>query len=240
MTVSNNSLGRLSFGPTAGKVVMDGLVLYADVANRRSYVGGGTTWSDLSGQGNDFTIVGSVAFNEKYFTLNGSTSQYVQANPFPHPTGDFTIELYERINTFNNTPLYSYAVSGDSNEGLLYAPDGLIFIYGPSGGTSTGYTINSNQFYQIVRARKINEDTFEDILYVNGEKVATRNTSKAAVTTAGGSLNVGQEQDSPGGGFDPTQTLNGDVAIVRVYNRTLSSEEINNNYDNTKSRFAGD
>jgi hypothetical protein len=235
MTITNNSLGRLSIGPSP--TIVDGLVLYLDAASRRSYTGG-TTWKDLSGNGNDFTIYGSPAYKGKYFTLDGSTSQYFQANPFPHPTDDFTIELYERISVFNLTPLYSYAVTGDDNEGLMYLPseaEGVIHIYGPTGSANTSYELFTGRFYQIVRTRSYSSG--DEKLYINGTEVFSGTLAAGTKTETGGSFNVGQEQDSPGGGFVPTQTLNGDVSMVRIYNRVLSTEEIVNNYQNIKSRF---
>ena len=235
MTITNNSLGRLTFGPSP--IVTNGLILYLDAASRRSY-SGGTTWKDLSGNGNDFTIYGEVVHNDKHFNLNGTTSQYVQANPFPHPTNDYTIELYERINTFNLTPLYSYAVTSNSNEGLLYIPsntNGIIYVYGPSSGRSTGYSISVSSFHQIVRTRSYTAGT--EKLYINGTLVATETQAVGETTEAGGSFNIGQEQDSVGGGFRDTQTLNGDISLVRVYNRVLSAQEINDSYEDIKVRF---
>jgi hypothetical protein len=235
MTITNNSVGRLSFGPPL--VNTNGLILYLDAASNRSYTGG-TRWKDLSGNGNDFTIHGSVPHNGDYFTLNGTTSQYVQANPFAHPVGDFTIELYERFISFNLTPLYSYAVAADDNEGLLYLPteeSSEIQIRGPAGQINTGYELELNQFYQIVRARSFSDGA--DELYINGELVFDGTLAAGQQTTTNGSFNIGQEQDSPGGGFRDTQTLNGDLSVVRIYNRVLSAKEIADNYQMTKSRF---
>lgn len=233
--ITNNSLGRLSIGPSL--VTVDGLMLYLDAASKRSYAGG-TTWKDISGKGNDFTIHGSVIHNEKYFSLDGSTSQYVQGNPFSHPTGDYTIELYERFTAFNLTPIYSYAVVGDDNEGLLYLPSeesSEIQMRGPSGQANTGYELVTNKFYQIARVRTFSNGA--DKLFIDGKEVFEATLAAGQRTTTNGSFNVGQEQDSPGGGFSPTQTLNGDLSIIRVYSRALSAKEIANNYHNTQARF---
>ena len=40
------------------RIVRDGLVLALDAADRNSYPGSGTTWNDLSGNGNHFTLSG--------------------------------------------------------------------------------------------------------------------------------------------------------------------------------------
>ena len=64
----------------SGPPVSDGLVIHLDASDPNSYSGSGTTWTDLSGYGNDFTAQSStnVTYNStyKYFTLNGSTNSY--------------------------------------------------------------------------------------------------------------------------------------------------------------------
>ena len=49
----------IGYGPT---VVTDGLVLALDAADRNSYPGSGTTWTDLSGNGNNGTLDNSVTY----------------------------------------------------------------------------------------------------------------------------------------------------------------------------------
>ena len=49
-----------SFSP---RIVTDGLVLYLDAANQRSYPGSGTTWSDISRGGNNGTLVNGPTFD---------------------------------------------------------------------------------------------------------------------------------------------------------------------------------
>jgi hypothetical protein len=53
-------------------IVRDGLVLYLDAANPKSYPGTGTTWFDLSGKGNNATLYNSPVFNSAgYFSPDG-------------------------------------------------------------------------------------------------------------------------------------------------------------------------
>ena len=44
-------------------IVSDGLVLCLDAANPRSYPGSGTSWYDLSGNGNNGTLVNGVGYS---------------------------------------------------------------------------------------------------------------------------------------------------------------------------------
>lgn len=60
------------------QIVMDGLVLYVDPANPKSYAGTGTSLLDLSGSENNGTISGATFSGDNlgYFSFNG-TSDYV-------------------------------------------------------------------------------------------------------------------------------------------------------------------
>jgi len=44
-------------------IVRDGLVLHLDAANTKSYTGSGTVWKDLSGNGNDGTLINGVGYS---------------------------------------------------------------------------------------------------------------------------------------------------------------------------------
>jgi len=45
------------------RIVRDGLVLALDAADRNSYPGSGTTWNDLSGNGNTGTLNNGPTFD---------------------------------------------------------------------------------------------------------------------------------------------------------------------------------
>ena len=57
-----------------------GALLYLNAGNTASYAGSGTTWTDLSTNTNNATLVGSPAFTNvgtaSYFSFNGTSSQY--------------------------------------------------------------------------------------------------------------------------------------------------------------------
>jgi hypothetical protein len=71
----------LSHSPS---IITSGLVLCLDAANRKSYPGSGSTWTDLSGRGNNGTLVngptyssangGSIVFDAVDDSFNGSFS----------------------------------------------------------------------------------------------------------------------------------------------------------------------
>jgi len=57
-------------------IVRDGLVLCLDAANRKSYPGSGTTWTDLSGRGN----TGTLTNGPTYSSSNGGSLGFDQVN----------------------------------------------------------------------------------------------------------------------------------------------------------------
>jgi hypothetical protein len=71
----------LSHSPS---IATNGLVLCLDAANRKSYPGSGTTWTDLSGNGNNGTLTngptyssangGSLSFDGTNDVVNSTTS----------------------------------------------------------------------------------------------------------------------------------------------------------------------
>ena len=67
----------LSHGP---KIVSDGLILHLDAASVKSYPATGSTWFDLSGNGNNGVITGSVPYSTLFAgVLNtpGTTGNYI-------------------------------------------------------------------------------------------------------------------------------------------------------------------
>jgi len=55
------------------KIVTDGLILCLDAADKKSYSGSGSSWTDRSGNGNNGSLSNSPTFNsDGYFELDGT------------------------------------------------------------------------------------------------------------------------------------------------------------------------
>ena len=68
-------------------------------------------------------------------------------------------------------------------------------------------------------------------IYIDGA-LAHSGTYTAAIganISSGGTLVFGQEQDSPGGGFDKTQILQGAIGDIRIFNDVRTAQEISDN-----------
>jgi hypothetical protein len=77
------------------KIVTDGLVLYLDAANPKSYPGTGTAWNDISRGGNNGTLVNGPTFD----STNGGSIVFDGVNDYginntPNlPTGNITATI---------------------------------------------------------------------------------------------------------------------------------------------------
>jgi hypothetical protein len=63
------------------RIVTDGLVLHLDAANRKSYPGSGSTWYDLSGNGNNATLSTGPVFssaNNGNFYFGNTSDDYAE------------------------------------------------------------------------------------------------------------------------------------------------------------------
>jgi hypothetical protein len=77
------------------QIVRDGLVLYLDAANPKSYPGSGTNVNNLSAPTNNGTLINGVAFS----TENGGSFAFDTTNDFISVAGT------EALNLINNVTL---------------------------------------------------------------------------------------------------------------------------------------
>ena len=218
-------------------IVTNGLVLCLDAGNTKSYPGSGTTWTDLSGNGNNATISGASVWNSTnggQFDF-GNVAQTTQYITLPHQaaqsTGSaYTMEFWMKPVSATTKFFCSMASGATDNYYILQQEATYLQRYGGSGSIS----YSNDEYLQFCVVRN-GSDT--GTLYKNGGNAtsATGITLINAVSNGGWILN--QEQDSVGGGFDSNQNYRGSFMVVKLYNRALSASEIQQNFNATRSRF---
>jgi hypothetical protein len=218
------------------KIATDGLVLCLDAANSKSYPGTGTTWTDVSGNGNNFTMVGSLSYSTLgFFTSTASTANYWKRDNFSYPTSAATLELWVRCNLGSSLDgLWSYASTAGDNNNLLFDQSNLS-IFGPTGSVASGISINNGLWCQVVRVS--NRTSGAEKLFVNGVEVFATTLNAGTNFTSGGTIMLGQEQDSVGGGLDSNQALEGSYSNFKIYNRILTDIEVAQNFNASRGRF---
>ena len=214
-----------------GKIVTDGLVLSLDAGDRNSYPGSGTTWTDLSGNGNHATATTpqySGSNGGSFNFPNNTTSVFNTPSYTLVPNGGVTMEafIYPTTDTFSGG---GSGITGRRNANI-YGIDISVNqpsaeIVGTNFGAPSVLTI-SNIWYHILWTYS----TTSVKTYVNGINIySTSGTYSTPTDTA--TFQIGKRW---GGNQFP---LYGNIAIVRWYNRPLSATEIQQNYNAQKSRF---
>ncbi|MDA8658406.1 cadherin domain-containing protein [Flavobacteriaceae bacterium] len=200
-------------GFEVASIVTDGLILHLDAADSNSYGGSGNTWYDISGNNNDATINGPIFSNTqiKHFVFDGSNDDIQSMNLSSY--GDLTIEVWYYD---NRTPGQYDLLTYNGNSGSYTFTNNNFRTDGNSLGAANYNGANqiSNQWVRFV--------------YVKNSKVfindnATNKSSGSDRTY--GILKIGDARSDVGQHWD------GKIALVRIYNRSLTDEEISKNYD---------
>jgi hypothetical protein len=211
------------------KIVTDGLVLYLDAANTRSYISGSTTWNDLSRGGNNGTLTNGPTFNG----ANGGSIVFDGSNDFISTTyntalTNFTVCVWFLADLIN--PAAARVVDknfvsgfwiGKNTSGVANSWGGGVREASPPYGRYI--TLPDGQWNFITSTRSNTTHT----IYGNGitnsisGTVSSTTLSTDNLAIAGGAV----------------QILKGNIASVFVYNRALSATEILQNYNTTKTRF---
>lgn len=212
------------------KIVTNGLVLALDAANNKSYPGSGTTWTDLSGNGNTGTLTNGPTFS----SANGGIIVYdgvddtVTCNLVTSDANNVTMEAWFKATTLPGDRGLIYNGNGGSNGyGLQFGACGAtsttlyVFFGGVSCNVVSYAGMTTNVWYQAVYTRTTTPST-SNILYINGISRSTNTTSNP---------------NAPAGSTLISSAFNGNIAIARIYNRALSATEVLQNYNTTRIRF---
>lgn len=226
------------------RIVTNGLLMYLDAANSKSFPRGGSTWYDLSGNGYDATIReqgGTLLDGRKYWTEHyggifdfptGSTTDVIALDGVAaqQTTTQYTLEFWVRMYVTDGTANYFCDMSDGSNHNYVLNRQDMTSVV-PAGVTAISYS--DNEVMQFGWIRDTDGSTSAGIK--NGVRTAA--TTPPVITSChadGWMLN--QEQDSLGGNFS-TQAVWAGWMIVKLYDRALTDRELQQNYDAVKGRF---
>jgi len=235
------------------KIVTDGLVLYLDAANPKSYPGSGTDWYDLSGNNNNVSLNGTgITWENGYFSFNGSGDYCKTIN-------NLNLSSYNSLTITLNIRLKSYDLSN------IY----VLYELGPNFNSYSDCFVASandnsaSQNYECFLAVKGNVGYNNDAwskTYINDLNWKNWCAIFDMTITSGKETKLytnGQNRLSLGvGGYSNNNTSNFGNRIlyilsrggtsyftpcylssVQIYNKVLSDSEILQNYNSTKGRF---
>jgi len=213
-------------------IVTTNLGLCLDAANPRSWPGSGTTWSDVSGNARNGTLVNGPTFNSSNggsFVFDGIDDYVNVSNSnLNHGTGNFSYSCWVNLaakpgagtifenGSWVNCILFRYETTGVTvfSMGNYYG----FFTFNPSLSTWNHLTF--------VR------DGNSILCYINGvfsESIAFG--SSLNVAPSPNNLFIGMSQHAAG------QCFNGRINLAMVYTSALTATQVAQNFDAARGRY---
>jgi hypothetical protein len=228
------------------KIITDSLVLCLDAGNPKSYPGSGTTWTDLSGNGRNFTWVSTPTFTSgatPYFSTLGNRCTGPASNSFGiDNTSGYTIFLICEQNVLVNTAAFKFYknnLSGGSGRGIFshctWGDNNVYFDQGSCCGSDTRTFVASggSQTWNIWTFRRFTNSSTRTISK-NGTTLVTNTATAATIDLDGRGVDLGSTDEYGG----DTSTWNAKLGGFIVYNRGLTDDEILTTVNALKSRYS--
>jgi hypothetical protein len=223
------------------RCTQDGLFLHLDAANIRSYSGTGTTWYDLSGNARNAVKAGSQSptypqYNtDGFFTFNGGIvannySRFDVAN-IPSFSALSVFVWYRASGTTDFSGNRSLLRMDNSDFELSVNKTNEFWV---AAGTNFNDILATGALSSIADGNWHNMGLTFDGQNLKGffdSRQVVSNTRGSPTTTAAGTLRIGTRDDLY------AHHLYGDMAIISIYNKALSLDEIRQNFYAFKSRF---
>ena len=224
-------------------IVRDGLAFYLDAANTKSYPGSGTTWTDISGKGNNGTLTNGPTFssdNLGNIAFDGS-NDYVNASAvLSAGQQKYTLSAWWNITSTDGSG--GVVVMEQNSSSVVQHRRACILISESAGKWGFNGQSNDNhdevplQIGQWVNGVVTIDTTAGSSglkLYENGSLYFTGTTS-----TGISNLNVGDHAFAIGHKVsDGSEHFHGKISCVSVYRRVLTATEVLQNYNALKGRF---
>jgi hypothetical protein len=220
-----------SLGPNVSE---SGLVLCLDAADKNSYPGTGTTWTDLSGNNYNGTLTNGATFNGNssgVIVFDGTDDHINCGNVLANLT-NLSLECFLKFGT--QTTSYNGIISKtlDNTNGWEIRTAGYTsttttaqFRYVGDNGSPDFGALTNGVWYHLVATGTLGSQ----LVYKNGS-VYNSGTYAGSPSANSNSLVLGKLAYS---GLYANMTL----GYAKIYNRVLTASEVLQNYNATKSRF---
>ena len=191
-------------------------------------------WNDLSGNDNDFNLINSPKYSNGSFYFNSDSSQYATGSDLG-TLDKFTIDTWFKLNSlpateFNVPQIVTdiYDAGGNLNFSLGFQADfkifGGFFIY-PNWYYTDGFLPEIDTWYNVT----LTYDEEYLNLYLNGNTYSSTNYG-LQLSSSGLGINIGKR-------FDLSEFIDGQIDVVRIWDSSLSSTQILNNYNSINPRY---
>lgn len=216
------------------RIVTNGLVLCLDAGNTKSYPGSGTTWTDLSGNGS----VGTLTGGPTYSSGNGGSIVFDGVDDYVACTGSTTFTAATFIAwLYRNGAQSSYTgilhSRSSTNGGLNFysSTSNLNYHWSSSPNNPPGWDSGLSIPDLAWSMCAVSAQSSSAIAYVissSGMSTASNAFSHPSLTLD--AFKVGVD-------FGFARYFKGNIPIAQVYNRALTTAEIQQNFNALRGRF---
>ena len=233
-------------------VVRDGLVLHLDAANVKSYPGSGTTWYDLSGNGNHTTLSQGTFNSAGYFESTGDapsrlffitpTSSSI-SSALSVTTGGWTIE--EDVLVDDTT--YPESTAGTTFGTTVYGSSSIGIDWAHGTATNSVINLTINDGTNLVRQNlSLNTTQSQYDKWIHRTFIYDRTNGELVVYYDGVYQNTLDISSVTGSVYNGVNLQWGELygwrhdgfrSGMKIYNRVLTSSEIKQNFNATRGRF---
>ena len=200
-------------------------LLYIDIGKSASYSGTGTSYTDLSGNGNNGTSAGSPTYSNRYggyVSLDGSGSQYIGTATAKYNqtyTGKtvFMVARLTSITAGTYRCLFGTAAGTRNFNTYIYSPSSGVYQIHYSangvGGVSNNIPLTLGQWFSVAVTHSLDGTVS---YYFNGQPAGTNTGVTFSQWASNGNENIGVGDNY----------WYGDIAVCAAYGRALSADEI--------------
>ena len=214
-------------------IVTNGLTLYLDAGNSKSYPGSGTTWTDLSGQGKNFVWSGTPSFTSdgalSYFTTLGSQASGPASNSFGVTNSTGYCVMIACLN-ISLTGAVAFNWDGGGGRGIYsHLPFADDVVYWDQGGccladTRTSVASGGATTWNIWTFNR--QSSTNRSIYKN-TTILTTNTTTAADPALNSNAAI----------INPGASWNSRLSFMMLYNRGLTDLEVQQNFNALRGRY---
>lgn len=224
-------------------IVTSGLVLYLDAGNPSSYPGSSTTWSDLSGNGNDGVLNGGVTYSASdggALVFDGVNDSFgTDANIDLTATDEITIQVLVKTSTTGTHLIAEHSMDWNSNNafGLAIEDSKVLFTDHNQGynAMNSVASINDNGWHLLTGTidRSMGSAN-QNVAYIDG--ASPNNTPKPSLSNDN-SGNYQSHKFYVGSRAGSSYFFDGIIAKVLLYDRALTAEEIQQNFESIRTDY---
>jgi hypothetical protein len=204
-------------------IITDGLVLNLDAGNPNSYPGSGIIWTDISGNGNNGTLINGVSYNSGnngYLFFDG-VDDYVSFS--------YVQPAYNSTTSFSWN-VWVYPIRNSNADILMGNRGGSELIF-------TKLTTNNFEYYPTNWGGAAPLNVWQNICVVKDQTNLYYYRNGTLIQSATSADTKASTPFYVGGDPAALEYFNSSLAQVSVYNKALALTEIQQNFNALRSRF---